>query len=592
MPQKETGVHRRNGSVSWQLRIKAPTDLAHLYPPSGVAWRESLNTSDLGVANSLALAKRAALAKRFAEQRTEMKAQKVPSFTAQLAQELAARVAATALAVDERLRSDPETAQITLAPVALAVAQASRSALTIGRSLPALPHGFTEAVDPWMGMPADVAKLLASLNESANAAAAEDWASQRVLAVLPLAQAEARRMGFTFDRTTPGALEALRECLKSYRTARAGISARDRGEVVETPAVAQAPRTLAAAKGLTLRDVFIPWKAAGGRGRDAERSSELAIDRFEEWAKRAVPLHEITRAMGHEFKGSLLALVEKGELSSKTASDRMIALRTLLKFAAEELELLPRHPWKGKSLDIQHTTETPRFPYLPEHMQALSALPLFTAYELPRDWKAGKDAAYWLPLLAMYSGATVSELVQMAVADIQVHGANDYRMRITGKGEGQSKLKADQRERTVPLHPELIRLGLLDYWQAVKQAGRVRLWPAVPLHPTKGGTYFSNWWGAFRKPNGLELFPDFHSLRHSARSTMAERASVDPKVLDLITGHKTGGSAGSVVYTTGSEAAKRRAVESIQYEGLTLPRAFPPSAWTVPPTYVPPDQRK
>lgn len=591
MPQKETGVYRRDGSTNWQLRVKAPTDLAHLFPPSGIAWRGSLNTADLKLANSLALAKRAELDKRFAELRIELKAEKVSGFTPALAQELAARVSAAVLAADERLRTNPEAAQAVLTPVALAVAQ-TRQALAIGAPAPALPRGFTEPADPWMGMPADVAATLAHLNEAIATSAAEDWASQRVLAVLPLAQAEARRMGFSFDRATPGALEALRECLKAHRNARAGIAARDRGEVVETPSVASAPRTVATAKGLTLRDVYKPWKAAGGRGPDAERATELAIDRFEEWAKRSVPLHEITRGMGHEYKGWLLSLVGNGDLASKTASDRMIALRTLLRFAAEELELMPRHPWQGKSLDIPYVTEAPRAPYLPEHMQALSALPLFSAYELPRDWKAGKDAAYWLPLLAMYSGATVSELVQMAVADIRAHGANDYRMRITGKGEGQSKLKTDQRERTVPLHPELIRLGLLDYWQAVAKAGRARLWPAVPLHPTKGGTYYSNWWGEFRKPNGVELFPDFHSLRHSARSMMAERATVDPKVLDLITGHKTGGSAGSVVYTTGSEAAKRRAVESISYEGLTLARVFPPPGWTVPATYVPPDQRK
>ncbi len=34
--------------------------------------------------------------------------------------------------------------------------------------------------------------------------AAANWASQRVLSVLPLAQAEARRMGFTFDKAAPG----------------------------------------------------------------------------------------------------------------------------------------------------------------------------------------------------------------------------------------------------------------------------------------------------------------------------------------------------------------------------------------------------
>ena len=208
MPQKETGVYRRSGSNHWQLRIKAPKELAHFFPPSGIAWRGSLSTSDLKVANSLALAKRAQLDKRFAELRVELGAERVDSFTPALVQELAARVTTATLAADERLRTDPEAAQTVLAPVALAAAQ-TRLALAIGTKALALPRGFTEPVDPWMGMPADVAATLAALNEMAATSAAENWASQRVLAVLPLAQAEARRIGFTFDRTTPGALEVL-----------------------------------------------------------------------------------------------------------------------------------------------------------------------------------------------------------------------------------------------------------------------------------------------------------------------------------------------------------------------------------------------
>lgn len=176
MPQKETGVYRRPGSTNWQLRVKAPKDLAHLYP-SGIAWRGSLNTADLRVANSLALAKRAELDKRFADQRTELRAEKVAGFTPALIHELAARVAAFALEADERLRTDPETAQTVLAPVALAVARAARSGLTIGKAAPSLPSGFVEPADPWTGMPADVAATLAGLNEAASAAAAEDWAS-------------------------------------------------------------------------------------------------------------------------------------------------------------------------------------------------------------------------------------------------------------------------------------------------------------------------------------------------------------------------------------------------------------------------------
>jgi len=438
MPKMEQGVHRRVGSTRWQLRVKAPTDLCHLFPPHGDAWRGSLGTSDSATANARALAKRAECAGLFASMRG-------------------------------RGEGGPVGGPIR-APVAGLEAPVKRSSTALG---------------------------------------------------------------------------------------------------------------------LTLRHVFDRWKAAGGRGRDAVRQCERALEMFEEWAQRRVPLESITRAMGHEFKGWLLRKVDDGQMASKTASDRMTALRGLLRFAWEELEVISRHPWKGKALDIAFVTETPRSPHLPEHMRALSALPLFKAYALPSDWKAGKDAAYWLPLIALYSGATVSELVQMGVDDVRQHGADDYRLRFTGKGEGKGKLKTEARERTVPMHSELVRLGLVDYWQRVRDAGHVRLWPAVPLNPAKRSIYFSNWWGTFRKPGGIELLPDFHTFRHTARTALGGAAGATDKVKDTITGHTTTGSAGATVYTHAMSADMQRAVEAMRFEGLELCRAFPPEGWSVPGEYQP-----
>lgn len=437
MPKMEQGVHRRAGSTRWHLRVKAPKDLWVHFPPHGDAWRGSLGTSDLMLANALALAKRA-----------------------------------------------------------------------------------------------ECAGLFATLRER-------------------------------HDAAPPG------------------LPVRVGDKMLEVPA-----KPSRAALGLTARHVFDRWKEAGGRGRDAVRQCERALEMFEQWAQRRVPLEDITRAMGHEFKGWLLQRVADGLMASKTASDRMTAMRGLLRFAWEELEVIGRHPWKGKALDIAFVTEAPRSPHLPAHLQAMSALPLFAAYALPTDWKAGRDAAYWLPLIALYSGATVSELVQMGVDDIQQHGADDYRLRFTGKGGSKGKLKTAARERTIPMHSELVRLGLVDYWERIQAAGHSRLWPAVPLNPAKRSIYFSNWWGAFRKPGGVEVLPDFHTFRHTARTALGGANGATEKVKDAITGHTTKGSAGATVYTHAVAADMRRAVEAVAYEGLTLVRQFPPIGWEAPACYA------
>src|SRR6185312_7749707 len=68
MPKPETGVHMRPESKLWQWRVKAPTELRHLYT-STWAHRCSLDTYDLLEANLKATRLRAEWLERFNQQR-------------------------------------------------------------------------------------------------------------------------------------------------------------------------------------------------------------------------------------------------------------------------------------------------------------------------------------------------------------------------------------------------------------------------------------------------------------------------------------------------------------------------------------------
>jgi len=48
--------------------------------------------------------------------------------------------------------------------------------------------------------------------------------------------------------------------------------------------------------------------------------------------------------------------------------------------------------------------------------------PLQARYELPRDHRAGADAAYWVPLLGLFTGTRVSEMAQLRRADVEQTG--------------------------------------------------------------------------------------------------------------------------------------------------------------------------
>lgn len=369
----------------------------------------------------------------------------------------------------------------------------------------------------------------------------------------------AQRLGIDFDVDTPGAQEAFAHFME---TVRAPIQAK----LAEVPP--QPPKPIQARK---LRDVFNEWKRLKGHTVtiDTIRARERALALFEEGAGDP-PIDDITRAQGHEFSAWLLTLGG----AKKTASDRLKYVCSLLKFASRELEWIPRHPWDG--IEIAYGTQKSRKPWSTEQISAFFALPLFTSYTLPAAARAGLDAAYWVPLLGLFTGARLGELVQLTVADVvEVEG-----IWCIDINEQQGKhLKTGSSIRQVPIHSTLIRLGLLEYVNDVRNAGYARLWPSLVLNREKPSHGFSLWFNQsllrqMRDQNGNPVpMPDFHSLRHLVRSTMGH-ANIPEADQDLITGHASTGSTGTRVYRHGSLRKLQVAIEAIAYPTFTLARSY------------------
>lgn len=366
----------------------------------------------------------------------------------------------------------------------------------------------------------------------------------------------AQELGITFDAETPGAQEAFAHYFKTIK----GPMLADLAEV--PPAAPARPK-----KATSLRDVWKRWVASDPtRTEDSNRACERALELFEQQhGDAAKDVTTITRSIGDEFK-AWLQQPERGT-ASKTARDRFNWIKSLLKYAWQELELIPKQPWQGQ--EVKSRTETKRGTWSTEDVRKFFGLALFTGYELPRNrWKAGGAAAYWVPLLGLFTGARLGELCQLRVADVvQVDGC--WCISINEDGEG-SRVKSEAGIRSVPVHSELTRLGFLDYVEDAKKAGHERLWPDLKFRKDKPSGYFSAWFGEVR--NAADV-PDFHSLRHTVRSLMT-KAKVPATTQDRITGHETQGSTGSRVYTHVSMPELVEAVETIRYEGLELPRVY------------------
>jgi integrase len=112
---------------------------------------------------------------------------------------------------------------------------------------------------------------------------------------------------------------------------------------------------------------------------------------------------------------------------------------------------------------------------------AFTAADLTTVFDLP-VWRGcrgegarlepGKavvhDGLYWAPLIAAYSLMRREEICGLMVADVHFEGAIPY---FEVRPNKYGRLKNAQSKRKLPIHPELLRLGLCDYVEAVHRLG-------------------------------------------------------------------------------------------------------------------------
>lgn len=143
-------------------------------------------------------------------------------------------------------------------------------------------------------------------------------------------------------------------------------------------------------------------------------------------------------------------------------------------------------------------------------------------------------ARYWLPLLALYSGARLEELASLTPGDISTFkGVLAYRIH----GEDGRRLKNSNAWRYVPIHSHLVRLGFMEYVKGRK--GKERLFP-LTCYRGKWSKYVSKRLGEMRQH--LKIEPNFHGYRNTVITRLFEHAEQAHHV-PLITGQEVSGEA-------------------------------------------------
>lgn len=240
------------------------------------------------------------------------------------------------------------------------------------------------------------------------------------------------------------------------------------------------------------------------------------------------PLTEISRRDVVAYRDA--ALLE-GK-SAVTANSRVGILRTFFR-GGQNYELIADNPAADIRSHIVHERKS-RVSFIADDLTKIFNCGIYIAQYRPVS--GGKEAAYWLPLLALFTGARVEELAQLLVRDVrEVEGLGHF-INISDEAP-HAHLKNSSSRRRIPIHGILIACGFLDY--VVRQPKSGMLFPDLkPNHRGKYGGYFSYFFSNYlRQKIGItDERKVFHSFRHTFKDA-CRKVGIEEAVHDALTGH-------------------------------------------------------
>ena len=253
-------------------------------------------------------------------------------------------------------------------------------------------------------------------------------------------------------------------------------------------------------------------------------------------------------------------------LAGQTKNNKLSAISSLFGFAIEK-----RHRNDNPMRDVKlypknENRKKKRRLYAKEELSAL-----FEKGQRDEEWQ------YWAPLLGIYAGVRIREAIQLRPTDI----SDDFGVwhLLIRPGRGQ-RVKGGQ-SRVIPIHKELIRLGLIEHHKRAIREKREWLFKDVPLVEAKGARFnavdtdrmmvpsqnaATQWFGRYSDDCGVtDPNLDFHALR----GTFITYGSQQGKDLSLrmeLAGHSKGsGVHQTYIYAGASLKKLKTEVDAIKY---------------------------
>jgi integrase len=248
----------------------------------------------------------------------------------------------------------------------------------------------------------------------------------------------------------------------------------------------------------------------------------------------------------------------------KTINDAyLIHIAAVFNWARKE-QWVASSPFEGLSVLDPVADEDRRDPFTAEQLTTLFSTSPWTG---PWTTDAGKSGAFWVPLLCLFHGLRNGEAAGLRVEDI---GEEDGVPVLRVRGYGEKRLKTTESRGTLPLHPEMLRMGFLDHVARRRTAQELLLFPEGVVNArgqvaAKLGERFS---AEVKRLGFTGRKLGMHSFRHCFEDRLRAAELAHRTALALARRKEAGSSR---IYGDGLSARqKAEAFAKVGYPGLDL----------------------